>query len=336
MTYLNQPLENVKLPLKNRLVMPPMATAKSEANGSINQDILNYYDEKTRGGYLSLVVIEHSYVSLEGKASNKQVSAADDFLVDSLKRLSDLIHKNGSKTVMQINHAGSAASKEVTGMDLVGPSPVSNPSKENAIVPKTLDIDGIKSIVNAFQEAAVRVKKAGFDGVEIHSAHGYLLNQFLSPLTNKRTDEYGGDIAGRIKIHLEIIGAIREALGDFPILLRMGATDYSDGGLTLEDSQKASSAFEKAGVDILDISGGMCRYSLPGVQEPGYFAPYSAAIKEVVSIPVIVTGGITKVDEAEGILRDKRADLVGVGRAIYKDSDWAKNGMESLTAKGHN
>ncbi|KLU67411.1 NADH oxidase [Desulfosporosinus acididurans] len=328
--YLDQPLENSKLALKNRLIMPPMATAKSGIDGGITQDILNYYEEKTKGGYLSLVIIEHSYVTLAGKASKNQLSVAEDSLIDGLKKLSNLIRNNGSKTVMQVNHAGSAASEEVTGMKPVGPSAISNPSKENAVMPISLDKEGIKEVVNDFKEAAVRVKKAGFDGVEIHSAHGYLLNQFLSPLTNKRTDEYGGDITGRIKIHLEIIKAIREAVGDFPILLRMGATDYREDGLTIEDSQKAASAFAQAGVDILDISGGMCRYSLPGVQEPGYFAPYSAAIKAAVSIPVIVTGGITKTEDAEVILRDKKADLVGVGRAIYKDSNWAQNAMRSF------
>jgi NADH:flavin oxidoreductases, Old Yellow Enzyme family len=313
--------------------MPPMATAKSEADGRINQDILNYYDEKTKGGYISLVIIEHSYVSPEGKAGNKQVFVGEDYLVDDLKKLSKTIHENGSKTVMQINHAGSAASKEVTGMDPVGPSALVNPSKENAVVPRALNTNEIQLIVNSFKEAAVRVKKAGFDGVEIHSAHGYLLNQFLSPLTNKRTDEYGGDITGRIKIHLEIIRAIRQAVGNFPILLRMGVTDYMEGGLTVEDSKRAASAFEKAGVDILDISGGMCRYTIPGTHEPGYFSPFSLAIKEVVSIPVLLTGGITKLDEAEVILRSKKADLIGVGRAIYKDSDWAKNAMGSLSGK---
>jgi len=328
--YLHQPLENCKLRLKNRLVMPPMATAKSEADGRINQDIVNYYDEKTKGGYISLVIVEHSYVSAEGKAGNRQLSIAEDNLVDSLQKLSDTIHKNGSLAAMQINHAGSAASKEVTGMDPVGPSAVANPSKENAVVPRVLTNIEIRSVVNSFKEAAIRVKKAGFDGVEIHSAHGYLLNQFLSPLTNKRTDEYGGDIRGRIRIHLDIIQAIREALSDFPILLRMGATDYMEGGLTVEESKEAAYAFEKAGVDILDISGGMCRYTIPDVQEPGYFSPFSRAIKEVVSIPVIVTGGITQADEAEAILQDKKADLVGVGRAIYKDSDWTKNAMESI------
>lgn len=333
MAYLNQPLENSILRLKNRLVMPPMATAKAEADGRINQDILNYYDEKTKGGYLSLVIIEHSYVSQEGKASNRQLSVGEDYSVDNLKILSDTIHKNGSKTVMQINHAGSAAGKEVTGMDPVGPSAVVNPSKEKGVVPKSLDKNQIQSIVNSFKEAAVRVMKAGFDGVEIHSAHGYLLNQFLSPLTNQRSDEYGGDITGRIRIHLEIIQAIREAVVDFPLLLRMGVTDYMEDGLTMEDCKKAASAFEKAGVDILDISGGMCRYTIPGIHEPGYFSPFSKALKEVISIPVIVTGGITEAEEAEAILRDKKADLIGVGRAIYKDSNWAKRTMESLTGK---
>jgi NADPH2 dehydrogenase len=333
MSYLNKPLENGKLALKNRLVMPPMATAKSEEDGAINQAILNYYDEKSKGGYLSLIIIEHSFVSRQGKAGDRQLSVAENRLVEDLKKLADTIHKNGSKTVMQINHAGSAAREEVTGMEPVGPSAVLNPPKGEA-VPIALDISEIKAIVNDFKEAAIRVKNARFDGVEIHCAHGYLLSQFLSPITNKRTDKYGGDITGRMKIHLEIIRAIREAAGvAFPILLRLGAADYMDGGLTIEDSKTAAQAFEKAGVDMLDISGGFCRFTIPGVDEPGYFSLLSKAIKEVVSIPVIVTGGITKADEADNILRDKKADLIGVGRAIYKDSNWAKNAMESVGDK---
>ena len=333
MAYLNQPLTNGKLPLKNRLVMPPMATAKSAADGSITGEVLDYYEDKTKGGYLSLVIIEHSYVALAGKAGQRQLSIGDDSLVEGLQKLSALIHKNGSLTVMQINHAGSAAASEIIGQEPVGPSAISNPSKENAEMPKALSKDEIREVVDSFRDAAVRVKKAGFDGVEIHSAHGYLLNQFLSPLTNQRDDEYGGDVMGRIKIHLEIIEAIREALGDFPILLRLGATDAVQGGLSLEESVKAAVAFEKAGVDILDISGGMCRYMLPWIREVGYFSAYSQAIKEAVAIPVIVTGGITRVEEAEWMLVGKKADLVGVGRAIYKDSDWAKNAMESLNGK---
>ncbi|WP_313233204.1 NADH:flavin oxidoreductase [Tissierella praeacuta] len=329
MSYLLKPLSKGKLTLKYRLVMPPMATSKSEKDGIISKDILDYYDEKSQGGYISLVIIEHSFITQQGKSSEGQLSVADDSLVEGLQELSNIIHRNGSKTVMQINHAGSAASKAVTGYGSVGPSAIANPRMGN--VPKELTKKEIKDIIEEFKNAALRVKEAGFDGVEIHSAHGYLLNQFFSPLTNKRTDEYGGDVLGRIKIHLEIIKAVRDAVGDdFSILLRLGASDYTEGGSTIEDSKIAALEFEKAGVDILDISGGFCGYIAPEVNSQGYFSSLTEAIKKVVLIPVILTGGIIEVNAAEKLLSGKKADLIGVGRAIYKDSKWAEKAIKSL------
>jgi NADPH2 dehydrogenase len=245
MSYLNKPLKTKKIELKNRLVMPPMATSKSEDDGRISKDILNYYDEKSKGGFIGLVIIEHSFVSQQGKANNNQLSIANDDFVDDLKKLSGIIHKNGSKTIMQINHAGSTAMQSVTGMDVVGPSSVKNPSKDTAEMPRELTKAEINDIIEQFGKAALRVKKAGFDGVEIHSAHGYLLNQFMSPITNKRSDEYGGDLKGRIRIHLEIIREVRRLVGeDFPIFLRLGAADYLEGGTTVEDSKIAAVEFE--------------------------------------------------------------------------------------------
>ena len=329
MTYLLKPLTKGKLTLKNRLVMPPMATSKSEKDGRISEELLNYYDEKSRGGYIGLVIIEHSFITQEGKASDGQLSVADDSLVEDLKKLSNIIHENGSKTIMQINHAGSAASKAVTGYEAVGPSAIANPRIGN--IPKELTQKEIKDIIEKFKNAALRVKEAGFDGVEIHSAHGYFLNQFFSPLTNKRMDEYGGDLQGRIKIHLEIIKTVRESVGnDFPILLRLGASDYVEGGNTIKESKIAAVEFEKAGVDILDISGGFCGYITPEVNGQGYFSSLTEAIKEVVSIPIILTGGITEVDAAEKLLSEEKADLIGVGRAIYKDSKWAEKAIRRL------
>lgn len=322
-------LKTGKLTLKNRLVMPPMATSKAEKDGRVSKDILNYYDEKSRGGYISMIIIEHSFVSEEGKASDQQLSIAEDNVVESLRELANVIHRNGSKAVMQINHAGSAASKEVTGREPVGPSATANPRRGN--VPRELNMEEIKNIVNDFKNAAKRVKEAGFDGVEIHSAHGYLLNQFFSPLSNKRTDEYGGNLKSRIRIHLEVIKAVREAVGeDFPILLRLGAADYMEGGSTVEHSKVAAQAFERAGINILDVSGGFNGYNVPCAKEQGYFSPLTEAIKQVVSIPVILTGGITEVKSAEKLLSEGKADLIGVGRAIYKDSEWAKRAIDSL------
>ena len=327
MLYLDQPLVFGRVDLKNRLVMPPMATAKAGPDGSVSNELIDYYDEKSLGGHISLIIIEHSYVSLEGKASEKQLSIAKDSDVAGLRKLSDIIHIHGSKAVMQINHAGSAAGFAITGIYPVSPSAVANP--RTGMLPRELTKKEIQEIVLQFRNAAIRVQKAGFDGVEIHSAHGYLLNQFFSPLTNRRKDEYGGDVQGRIRIHLDIIEAVREAVGnDFMILLRLGASDYTPGGSTVEDSTVAALAFEKAGLDLLDISGGFCGYTVHGLSGQGFFAPLTQAMKRVVSIPVLLTGGITDPAAAECLLSEGKADLIGVGRAIYYDSKWAENAMK--------
>lgn len=329
MSYLSKPLQASSLTLSNRLIMPPMATAKSE-DGRVNQAILDYYKEKSKGGYFSLIIIEHSFISPEGKAHPGQLSVAEDSTIKGLQGLSHIIHQNGSKAFMQISHAGSGTKEEFTGSVPVAPSSIAHPL--NGLTPKELTKPEINGIIEAFQSAARRVKAAGFDGVEIHSAHGYLLNQFFSPLTNKRTDEYGGTLHNRIRIHLEIIKAVRSVVGsDFPVLLRLGASDYKEGGISIEDSQTAASEFEKAGIDILDITGSFLGFTAPpGASGQGYFSPLTQAIKEVVSIPVILTGGITEAHAAEQLLRDGKADLIGVGRAVLKDATWAKKAIESL------
>jgi NADPH2 dehydrogenase len=329
MALLLEPMQVGNLMLSNRIVMPPMATSKAEADGKVSQSILDYYKEKSEGGYIALIIIEHSFISPEGKASNNQMSVAEDSVIDKLRELSQVIKHNGSKAVMQLNHAGGAASKEIIGGIPVAPSAVAQPRSGN--IPHELTKEEIKDVVEAFKNAACRIKEAGFDAVEIHSAHGYLLNQFFSPLTNKRTDEYGGDVHNRIRIHLEVIKAVREAVGEgFPILLRLGASDYMEGGSTFEDAQIAAKEFERAGVNMLDISGGHCGFSVPGITGQGYFAPLTAAIKEVVSIPVILTGGITEAQAAEELLKEGKADLIGVGRAVLQDSKWAQKAVESL------
>ena len=169
MSYLLKPLQAGSLALSNRLVMPPMAIAKTE-DGVVNQAILDYYQEKSNGGYFSLIIIEHSFISPEGKAHPGQLSIADDHVLEGLRSLASVIHQNGSKAVMQLSHAGSGTKQEVIGIIPVAPSSIPHPL--NGITPKEMTKQEITEIIQAFQDAALHAKVAGFDGVEIHSAHG--------------------------------------------------------------------------------------------------------------------------------------------------------------------
>jgi len=231
---------------------------------------------------------------------------------------------------MQINHAGNNTFKKIIHNTPVAPSPIANPRKEE--IPHELTGSEITNIIQAFRDAVLRVKKAGFDGGELHSAHGYLLNQFLSLITNKRIDEYGGDILTRIRFHIRVIESVRSDVGpDFPVIIRIGACDFMPGGITIEDLKAAAREFEKAGINIIDISGGVRGWNIPELSGQGFFVPFSEAVKEVVSIPVILTGGITEVQAAEQLLAEGKADLIGVGRAILQDSHWAKKAIEFLS-----
>ncbi|HCC00444.1 MAG TPA: NADH oxidase, partial [Ruminococcaceae bacterium] len=331
MNLLNTPLTVGKIELPNRLVMPPMATEKSTETGEVTEKLCEHYAARTKGGYLGLLFTEHSFISPDGKASKRQLSLSEDKNVAGLKKLVASIHQDNTLVFAQINHAGGYTKREITGHELISASSVQMPGAEPADkLPKAMTQADIQKVVDDFARAAVRAKKAGYDGVEIHSAHGYLLNQFFSPLTNKRNDQYKGTtIAGRIHLHLEVIQAVRKAVGaDYPLSLRLGASDYMEGGTTVQDSVAAAKEFEKAGVNLLSISGGFCRFNRPGVKKPGYFSELSEAIKKAVHIPVIVTGGVAKAADAEKLLEDQKADLIGVGRALLKDPEWAKAAIQ--------
>jgi 2,4-dienoyl-CoA reductase-like NADH-dependent reductase (Old Yellow Enzyme family) len=331
MAMLLEPIKAGKLELKNRLVMPPMATSAANEDGTVSKAILEYYDEKSNGGCFGLIIIEHSFIAQQGKASEKQLSLADDSVIPGLKELADIIHKNGSKAVIQLNYSGSMGDPAITGLRTLGPSPVINPRSSVGAMPREMNHNDIRRIKKDFADAAIRVKDAGFDGVEIHSAHGYMLNQFYSPVTNIRTDEYGGKLKNRIRFHMEVIMAVQEAVGeDYPILLRLGASDHREDGTNVNHSIEAALEFKKAGIDIIDISGGLSGFILPDNTEQGYFKDLSSKIKREVNIPVILTGGITKPIAAEDLLEEGAADLIGVGRAVLKDSSWAKNAIETL------
>ncbi len=262
-------------------------------------------------------------MSLDGKLSERQLGVHNDGLIPGLERLSRSVHETGTQVVMQINHAGARSSEEITGGKPIAPSPI-----ENA---RELRSEEIEAVVDAFGLAAERVIKAGIDGVEVHGAHGFLLNQFFSPLTNKRQDEYGGALENRIRFPLEIVQRVKEEIGGKLILYRLGSDDMDPAGTQIEDSKKFALKLEDAGVDIIDISGGLCGSRPDELQnKQGYFIPQAQQIKEAVNIPVIGVGGIKDPRYADQAIREEKVDLVAVGRELLGDPEWAIKATKAL------
>ena len=310
------------LTLKNRLVMPPKATRKSSA-GRVTDELIAYYHDRAQYSAPGLIVLEHAFIAPAGRASAGQLSIADDDCIAGLTKLVRAIHEAGSAVIAQLNHAGSGAEPETPGVNLSA-SAIASPRKPESGVPREMTRAEILLTEADFVRAALRAVRAGCDGVEIHSAHSYLLNQFYSPLTNRRTDEYGPQtMENRLRFHLETVDAVRKAVGpDVPIALRLGGADYLPGGSTEEDAVEACRLLEAAGVDLIDLSGGMCGYIRPEHSEPGYFSSMSEKVKAAVDVPVLVTGGVQTIADAERLLQEGKADLIGVGRALFRDAHW--------------
>jgi 2,4-dienoyl-CoA reductase-like NADH-dependent reductase (Old Yellow Enzyme family) len=321
---------NIKnLHLRNRLVLPPMATEATAGDGLVTERLLRYYAEKAAGAFLGLVITEHCYIMPEGKASPGQVSAASDEAIPGLRQLTDTLHGCGVPCVCQINHAGGRAKQSVTGLPSAAPSAVW--ADGTRFSDRELSKADILAVVEAFAAAARRAKDAGYDAVEIHSAHGYLLNQFYSPLTNHRTDEYGGSLENRMRIHREVLQAVRQRIVKAPVIsVRLGGCDYMEGGNSIQDSAAAAKILEENCADMISVSGGMCRYIREGHEEPGYFSDMSSEIKKAVSIPVMLTGGVKEAADAERLLREDAADLIGIGRELLKDTKWAVRALETI------
>ena len=314
-------LEVEGLTLRNRIVMPPMQTGLATTEGIVTDSLVEHYVRRSKA--LGLLIVEHSYVSPHGKLSQRQLGIHDDGLVSGLSKLSSSVHATGTPVVIQINHAGRSASKEITGMQPVAPSPMGNA--------RELRVEEIEALSQAYTMAAERAIKAGFDGVEVHGAHGFLLNQFFSPLTNKRRDKYGGSLENRTRFPLEVVERVRKKLGRKLLLYRLGSDDLDAEGTKIEHSKRFAVELEEAAVDILDVSGGLCGgspASLQGVQ--GYFVPQAYEIKKVVDIPVIGVGGITEPEYANKLIQEERVNLVAVGRALLNDPDWAVKAIKKL------
>lgn len=329
MPTLFSPLSFSGLTLRNRIAMPPMWSGKATAEGFVTPAIVEYHRVRAAAG-TGLIIVEHSFVHPQGRHSSTQIGVHDDGCLDGLTTLASAIRAEGAVSCLQISHAGARASSSVTRLPVVAPSPVATTRESNPDAPEALTRAQVGEIVEAFAAAAVRARLAGFDAVEIHAAHGFLLSQFLSPLTNRRTDEYGGDHDGRSRIHMDVLSAVRRSAGeDFPVFVRLGLHDERAGGLTLAPACVTAVRLANAGAALIDVSGGLAGSDDPG-RGPGYFVGYAEALKAEVDVPVLVAGGISDPRMADLIIRSQRADLVGIGRAMLDDAAWARTAAVAL------
>jgi len=327
MPRLFDPLRVRGLVLKNRIVMPPMATELASANGEVTERLVEHYSRRAKGP--GLIIVEHSYVIRSGKLSENQLGIYNDDLIPGLAGLVNSVHEVGTPIAAQINHAGRLANSKISAAQPVAPSPI--PASITAETPRELRQDEMVEIAERFASAAARALKAGFDAVEIHGAHGFLLNQFTSPLTNKRTDQFGSSLEGRMRYPLKVVDSIRRRIGkNVPLFYRLGADDRSPGGLTLEEGKKIAQKLVEAEVDVIDVSGGLCGSRPVDLKGEGYLIHLAEGVKMTVNVPVVGVGGIVTAEFADEVVKSGRADLVAVGRAMLNDPDWAAKTISRL------
>lgn len=339
MSKLLSPLQIKNITLRNRIVMSPMCMYSSE-NGYADNWHFVHYATRAVGG-CGAIIQEATAVSPEGRISYGDLGIWDDKQVSAYQKMTSFIAQHGTVPGIQLAHAGRKASCNLpqngegqlksgpNSWQTVAPSPIPFHESDNA--PAELTKEGIEKVVKDFEAAAVRATNAGYKILEIHAAHGYLIHEFLSPLTNKRTDEYGGSFENRVRLLLQIVKAIGKVLqADQSLWVRISATDWVDGGWDIEESVKLSALLKESGVDVMDVSTGG---NLPHVRipvAPGYQVPFAEKVKKQVGITTGAVGLITEARQAEKLLVDNKCDLVILGRVLLRDPYFALNAQKVL------
>ena len=323
MKHLFTPFQIKNLTLKNRIVLPPLASFLIEKGGGITDRAVEHYRRRAAGGP-AMVIMEACAVSPEGVVSENQARIDSDRLLKGLSRIAEAIRAEGAVPAIQIHHAGRQTSAKVIKRLPMAPSPLPCPAIRGDVAPLT--VEQIQELVNKFADAAVRSREAGFELLEIHGAHGYLINQFLSRYSNIREDGYGGDIAGRTRFALDIIAEIRNRLGSsFPISFKISAQEFVPDGLTVEESIDILKLLVAAGIDAVQVSAGndstpewICQ---PMFMQKACLVESAAAIKKALKIPVMAVGRINDPWTADNIIAKGMADLVCIGRGLMADPE---------------
>jgi len=320
-----EPIKIGTMEVKNRFVMAPMITNYAASDGSVTDRFKAYHKARAKGG-VGLIIVEATFVHLSGKGFSNELGIDKDALVGKLTEVTDTAHEHGAKIALQLYHSGRQSHSAVTGGPLFAPSPLACPVCGET--PLEMTKQDIEDMITAFGEGARRAKAAGFDAVEIHGAHGYLVGQFLSPYSNKRTDEYGGSFENRARFPLEVLAKVRNAVGkDYPVLYRLSSEEFVTGGLTIEDTRKFATMLVDHGIDAIHVSGGVYESAAmiiqPAAVPQGVYVSNAAAIKEAIGsrVPVIVVGRIKDPAMAADIIHDGKADMIAMGRALLADPD---------------
>ncbi len=341
MTLLFSPLRLRDLEIRNRAWMPPMCQYHAfDSDGTPEDWHLVHYGARAAGGF-GLLIAEATGVVPEGRISPLCTGLWNDRQEKAWARIVQFVHAQGATMGIQLNHAGRKASTTPWrpglgegsvplghgGWRTVGPSPI---AQEGIDEPREMTVEEIEAVPGQFAAAAERAVRAGFDTVEIHGAHGYLLHQFLTPLANQRTDEWGGSFENRTRLFLAVVRAVREVIPEgMPLLARLSATDWIDGAWDLEQSVRLAALLRDAGVDLIDVStGGASMAKIP--TGPGFQVPFAEAIRREAGIPTAAVGMITEPEQAEEILREERADVTLIGRAALRESGWALRAAHEL------
>jgi 2,4-dienoyl-CoA reductase-like NADH-dependent reductase (Old Yellow Enzyme family) len=307
--------------LPNRLIRSATAESMADAEGAPRPQLKVLYRELVRGG-VGLIISGHMYVHPGGKAHPEMTGIYSDELIPALAELADVVHGEGGLIVSQVNHGGMQCSRR-TVRETIAPSAIEMPSLKRPA--RGMTHTEILQMVDAFAQAARRAKEAGFDGVQLHGAHGYLVSQFLSPLVNKRRDEWGGNLEGRIRFLRSVCQAVREQVGpDFPILIKLGAVDHREGGLTLEEGLQVVAALEGMGIDAVEISVGLgtsTRKDIDSEEDEAYFRPWAHQARTVTHLPIILVGGFRSRRVMEEVLASGDADFISMCRPLICEPD---------------
>lgn len=323
MTTLFTPMTIRDMTLRNRIVMSPMCMYSSEAQDGKVTDWHQVHYTSRAVGQVGLIMIEATAVTAQGRISPQDLGIWSDEHVEGYRELTAQVQEQGAKIGIQLAHAGRKAGVEGP---IIAPSAI--PFNEQMKVPEEMSLLQIEETIAAFKEGALRAKRAGFDCLEIHAAHGYLINEFLSPLTNHRQDQYGGDRDRRYRFFEEIAEAIR-TVWEGPLFVRISAEEYASGGNTVEDYVYYAEKMKAHGIDLIDCSSGAV---VPATIEtyPGYQVPYAERIKKSTGMATGAVGLITTAQQAEDIVRNGRADLVFLGRELLRDPYWPRKAAEAL------